>query len=143
MEVDLFGNIIHRQKEFVVEEQKINPFDLLRSISKKIYPKSINGFNKFLTNLAMSQRGDTILYANEMNKNTQITDQMCFDFYFYGLPKKNYWSSWAKNFKSEYNECIKEYFDVSSSVAKQYEKLLNEDQKKYILNWFESRKGGK
>ena len=68
---------------------------------------------------------------------------MCFDFYFYGLPKKNYWSKWAKNYKSEYNECIQEYFEVSGRVARHYEKLLKNEDKKLILDWFQKRKGGK
>ena len=143
MEVDLFGNLINKQKEYVVEEQKINPFIFLKSISNKDKPDDLNGFNKYLTNLAMSQRSDTVLYANELNTDINISNQMCFDFYFYGLPKKNYWSKWAKSFVSEYNESIKEYFKVSSKEAKQYEKLLNEKNKKFILNWFENRKGGK
>lgn len=142
MEIDLFGNVIRKEKEYIVEEKKINPFDLLRSISNKIYPESLKGFNKYLTNLGMSQRSDTVLFANEMNKNTNINDQMVFDFYYYGLPKKNYWASWAKHFKTEYTDSIKEYFEVSRLTARQYEKLLNEKQKQYILNWFETRIGG-
>lgn len=143
MEIDLFGDVINRPVEHQIEEEKINPFVFLKSISNKSHPDNLNGFNKYLTNLAMSQRSDTILYANELNKDVHISDQMCFDFYFHGLPKKNYWSKWAKNFTSEYVEPLSEYFNVSSRVAKQYEKLIKEDDKKAILDWFQKRKGGK
>lgn len=143
MEIDLFGNIITRPIEYNTEEQKVNPFIFLKSISNKQKPNDLNGFNKYLTNLAMSQRSDTILYANEVNRDINISDQMVFDFYFYGLPKKNYWSMWAKNVVSEYNECVKEYFKVSSKVASQYEKLIKEKDKKLILEWFQKREGGK
>ena len=106
MEIDLFGDIINRPLEYSVEEQKINPFVFLKSISNKQKPENLNGFNKFLTNLAMSQRSDTVLYANELNKDINISDQMVFDFYYHGLPKKNYWSVWAKNIVSDYNESV-------------------------------------
>ena len=143
MEIDLFGNIINRPSEEKIEDNKVNPFIFLKGISSKVVPEDLNGFNKYLTNLAFSQRSDTILFANEVNKNTELSDEMCFDFYFYGLPKNNYWSKWAKNYKSEYIDSIKSYFDVSTLIAKQYEKLLKEDDKKKIFNWFEKRKGGR
>ena len=54
MEIDLFGNIITRPIEYNTEEQKVNPFIFLKSISNKQKPNDLNGFNKYLTNLAMS-----------------------------------------------------------------------------------------
>lgn len=143
MEIDLFGNVIERKEEPVVEEVKVNPFDLLKNISQKTYPESLYGYNKFLTNLGMSQRSDTVLFANEMNKYDNLSDQMCFDFYYHGLPKKNYFAKWAKKFNSDATEMVKEYFSVSYKVAKSYEKILNKSQLDQIKTWYDNRKGGK
>lgn len=143
MEIDLFGNIIERKEEPVVEETKVNPFDLLKNISQKTYPETLYGYNKFLTNLGMSQRSDTVLFANEMNKYDNLSDQMCFDFYYHGLPKKNYFAKWAKKFNSDATEMVKEYFSVSYKVAKSYEKILNKSQLDQIKTWYDNRKGGK
>jgi hypothetical protein len=143
MEIDLFGNIIERKEEYVAEEVKANPFELLKNISNKNYPESTFGFNKFLTNLGMSQRSDTVLFANEMNKYDSLSDQICFDFYYHGLPKKNYFAKWAKKFTSDYTDMVKEYFSVSHKVAKQYEKILDKEQLEQIKQWYNNRKGGK
>jgi|TARA_R110000822_G_scaffold25827_14_gene78191 hypothetical protein len=143
MEIDLFGQIINRPEEENYEPENVNPFDLLKHISSKKYPDSLFGYNKYLTNLAMSQRAETTLYANEMNKYDDLSDQCCFDFYYYGLPKKNYFTKWAKMAKSEYTEMVKEYFKVSYKVAKQYEKILPNDELKIIKTWFDNRLGGR
>ena len=78
-----------------------------------------------------------------MNKYDNLSDQMCFDFYYHGLPKKNYFAKWAKKFNSDATEMVKEYFSVSHKVAKQYEKILDKSQLDQIKTWYDNRKGGK
>jgi len=143
MKTDLFGNIIHEEEEVSVKQTKPSPFSFINNISSKKYPDgSFDDYVPYLTNLSFSQRKDTIFYANEMNKNVEMSKKMHFDFYFHSLPKRNYFAKWAKN--SEDNlESIKEYYGCSSNVAKQYAKTLTEDQKKQISEWFKKSKGGK
>tara|TARA_E500000318_G_scaffold4387_1_gene4606 strand:+ start:2911 stop:3342 length:432 start_codon:yes stop_codon:yes gene_type:complete len=143
MEIDLFGNIIQQEKDYNTETSSDSPFVYMNNISKKDYPDSLEGYNPFLTNLGFSQRQDTVLYANEMNKYADLPIEAQFDFYFYSLPKKNYFAKWAKKMKREETEMIMEYFKVSYKVAKQYEKILEEKQLQQIKKWYETRKGGK
>lgn len=143
MEIDLFGNIIQKDQEVDLSVEKDSPFVYMNYISNKKYPSSFDGYNSFLTNLGFSQRKDTVLYANEMNKYSDLEDKAQFDFYYHSLPKKNYFAKWAKKVKTEDTEMIMEYFKVSYKVAKQYEKILKEDQLQQIKKWFETRKGGK
>lgn len=143
MEIDLFGNVIQKEAELDIKPVSDSPFVYMNYISNKKYPDSIDGYNPFLTNLGFSQRQDTVLYANEMNKYSDLPEQAQFDFYYYCLPKKNYFAKWAKKVKTEDTEMIMEYFKVSYKVAKQYEKILKEKQLKQIKDWYETRKGGK
>ena len=143
LEIDLFGNIIQKEDNVVLETTKESPFVFMNYISNKKYPEDLSGYNAFLTNLGFSQRQDTTLYANEMNKYADLPEQAQFDFYYYSLPKRNYFAKWAKKMKTEETEMIMEYFKVSYKVAKQYEKILKEKQLQQIKKWYETRKGGK
>lgn len=148
MNVDLFGNVIVEQEtvEEIVQSaapSKRSPFDFTNSISDKRYIDDIDGYVAYLTNVSFSNRVDTVFYANEMNKYHNLPEQMQYDFYYHGLAKKKYFAKWAKPVKSKYREAIKEYYNVSSKVAVQYEKTLMPDQLKKIQKWFDDREGGK
>ena len=143
MQIDLFGNIIQEEVDYTPKEDKDSPFVYMNYIAKKQYPENISGYSPFLTNLGFSQRQDTVLYANELNKYHELEDIAQFDFYYHALPKKNYFTKWAKNMKTKETEMIMEYFKVSYKVAKQYEKILLPPQLKQIEEWYKNRKGGK
>ena len=143
MQIDLFGNVIQKQEEYEVDISVDSPFTYMNNIANKKYPDSMDGYNPFLTNLGFSQRKDAVLYANEMNKYSELPVQAQFDFYYYSLPLKNYFAKWAKKVKTEDTEMVMEYFKVSYKVAKQYEKILKDKQLKQIKEWYENRKGGK
>ena len=144
MEIDIFGNVIVEEQSFEeVKPQKPSPFEFTKSISSKNYPQTLEGFSPWLTNSSFSQRKDTVMYANEMNRYHQLSDKEQFDFYFHAMPKGNYFAKWAKEVKSKYSDAIMWYFDVSYKVAKQYEKVLKKDQMESILKIHEKREGGK
>ena len=143
MNVDLFGNIIVEEQPYEVKVQKKNPFDYTKDIGDKSYPDDFKDYNPWLTNSSFSQRKDTIIYANEMNKYHQLGHREQFDFYYHSLPKKKYFAKWAKAVKSEYTDAIMWYFDVSYKVAKQYEKVLKKEQMESITIKYNNRKGGK
>ena len=143
MEIDLFGNVIQKEVEFEIKPTNESPFVYMNNISNKTYPDTLDGYNPFLTNLGFSQKQDAVLYANEMNKYSNLPIDAQFDFYYYSLPKKNYFAKWAKKVKTEDTEMIMEYFKVSYKVAKQYEKILQDKQLQQIKKWYKTRKGGK
>jgi hypothetical protein len=142
MNIDLFGDIIHDE---VVDEKesKTSPFVYMTYISNKKYPESFDDYSPFLTNLGFSQRKDTTLYANELNKYSDLGNREQFDFYFHALPKKNFFSKWVKSVKTEQTQMIMEYFNVSYKVAKQYELILLPEQMNKIKDWYNTHKGGK
>ena len=142
MQIDLFGEIIHEEKPYQ-EEDKDSPFVYMNYISNKKYPESFEGYSSFLTNLGYSQRSETVLYANELNRYSSLEDKAQFDFYYHSLPKKNYFAKWAKKLTTKETDMIMEYFKVSYKVAKQYEKILLPKQLEQIKTWYETRKGGK
>lgn len=143
MNIDLFGNIIVEEEEYVAKVTKKSPFDYTNDISNKTYPDEFKDYNPWLTNSSFSQRNDTVIYANEMNKYHQLDNKAQFDFYYHALPKKKYFAKWAKAMKSEYTDAIMWYFDVSYKVAKQYEKVLKNEQLGTIIEKYNNRKGGR
>lgn len=144
MNIDLFGNIIDEPEEYVLEKvKKPSPFSFVNNISSKKYPETLEGYSAFLTNMGFSQRKDTVVFANELNKYFDLPDKAQFDFYFFAMPKRSYFSKWAKGVQSKYSTAIKEKYKVSEAVAREYEKILNPEQLEIIQKWHESRKGGK
>lgn len=143
MNIDLFGNVIQEEETFEVKANKPSPFGFIDNIAKKNYPESIEGYLPYITNLAFSQRKDTVFYANEMNKYHALEERPQFDFYFHALPKKNLFAKWAKGVKSENADVIMEYFGVSMKVAQEYEKVLKTEDVQQIKEWCENSKGGR
>lgn len=144
VKIDLFGNvIIEDNDEEVVKPKKRSPFDYINDISKKIYNEDLDGYNEWIINAAFSMRKDTVFYANEMNKFPQLSAKEQYDFYYHGMPKRNYFAKWAKNQKDDDIDLIKGHYKVSESVAKQYAKILNAGQIAEIRSLVERQKGGK
>lgn len=143
MNVDLFGNAIVEDVEYSTQKQSINPFDYVKHIGNKTRPETCEDYNPFLTNLSFSQRKDTVIYANEMNRYHNLGNLEQFDFYYHSLPKKNLFAKWNKKSKYEYVDAIKEYYGVSETVALSYEKSLTFEQKDYIIDFLSKQKGGK
>jgi len=143
VKIDLFGNVIVEEIEEVVKPKKRSPFDYINDISKKIYNEDLEGYNEWIINSAFSMRKDTAIYANEMNKYPELSAKAQYDFYYHGMPKRNYFAKWAKNQKDDDVELIKSYYKVSESVAKQYMKILNAGQIAEIRSVVESQKGGR
>ena len=142
MQVDIFGNLIVEDKVVETKKTKPSPFTFVNNISDKKYPVSLDGFSPYLMNLAFSQRQDTVIFANEMNKYHGLSERSQFDFYFYGLPKKSYFSKWAKASKDESLDAICKYYNCSSKEAKSYLKVLTQSQIQKIEEWFERCEGG-
>ena len=64
----------------------MNPFDFLKAINvskKNLIVDDITEaeYKPFLVNRALSYFPDTILYANEMNKNGHLDGRLQFDFF--------------------------------------------------------------
>ena len=79
----------------------MNPFDFLNSINDNKQdlfadPQAEKDYNPFMVNRGLSYFPDTILYANEMNRNFDTPKEWQFQFLRLSIPKKKRFSKWHK-----------------------------------------------
>lgn len=107
-------------------------------------------YEKWRTNSSLANHLDTIMYANEMNLNPGVTDQMHYDYLFYSIrKKKRYGSKKSEKDKllekqlaeeTENIELISEYYKYNTVKAKSVLRVLTKSQLENIRKRME--KGG-
>ena len=125
----------------------MNPFDFINAINltkKNLFedPQAEKDYNAWLVNKGLSYFPDTVLYANEMNRNWSIDKDLQFNFLLNTIPKKKRFSKWHKKDVDTLNlTLVKEYFGYSSEKANKALNILSEEQ----LNMIKEKlyKGGK
>ena len=143
MQVDLFGNLIVEEEVIETKVSKPSPFSFTNNVATKKYPDSLEGYSPWLFNASYSQRTETVFHSNEMNKYSFLPEKAQFDFYYYSLPKKNFFSKWAKADKVEHTEAVCSYYGCSEKEAHQYIKVLTNNQLLKVVEWANNSKGGK
>jgi hypothetical protein len=122
----------------------VSPFDVVKSIFKK---EKLQGepitkdYSKWMVNKIFSCDQQLAILANELN-NEFVSNQMSYDCYFFGIPKNpsKYIPYLAKKAAAEKEmKYFMEYFGVNQNVAKQYQLLIGDDEKKTIAEFFENR----
>ena len=111
----------------------MSPFDYIKEINygknnimvDDIAEKKYNGF---MVNRGLSYFRDTVLMANEMNKNHHLDSRLQFDFLINIVRKKKRFSKWNKPEIASDLETIKEYYGYSNEKARTALKLLSPDQ---------------
>ena len=111
----------------------MSPFDYIKEINygknnimvDDIAEKQYNGF---MVNRGLSYFRDTVLMANEMNKNHHLDSRLQFDFLINIVRKKKRFSKWNKPEVATDLEIIKEYYGYSNQKARTALKLLSPDQ---------------
>jgi len=111
----------------------MNHFDYLNSINdtkKDIMVDDLaeKDYNAFMVNRGLSYYNDTVIYANEMNKNSHIDSRLQFDFLKQIIRKRKRFSKWNKADKLADIEVIKEYYGYSRDKAYQVLPLLSKDK---------------
>ena len=123
----------------------IGPFDIVRSAGEsKVDLRVEHGaefrkaYNPWLVNRAFSYSGDSVFYANEMNRLDASVD-MQYDFYLYALPKRKRRGRWDKPVK--HDELIREVYQFNDQRIREMVDVLTDEQ----VECFRSRytKGGK
>ena len=123
------------------------PFDFLNAINftkEDIFqdPQSSKDYKSFLVNRGLSYFPDTVMYANEMNRYPDLSNQQQFSFLLYSISKKKRFSKWApKESVSEDLENVCAFYGYSKRVAKCVLNILTEEQLNYIRE--KQNKGGK
>lgn len=126
----------------------MSPFDFLNAINqtkKDLFaedPQAKKDYSAFLVNRGLSYFPDTILYANEMNRNASIPEDWQFSFFLNTISKKKRFSKWhKKDAETESLRLVMEYFGYSSEKASEALNILNDEQLSMIKE--KLYKGGK
>ena len=113
----------------------MSPFDFLNAINltkKDLFaedPLNKKDYAAFIVNRGLSYFPDTVLYANEMNRNSQIPVEWQFSFFLNSISKKKRFSKWSKkDAESEDFRLVKEYFGYSDKKAQDALNILSKDQ---------------
>lgn len=120
-------------------------FDIVNDISFK-KQQLINdevtekAYQPFLINRAFSYYPDTILYAQEMNRNPQLDSRLQYDYLYSSIRKRNRFAKWEKKLENDNISIIQEYYGYSYHRALEAEKILTSDQISAIKQRLE--KGG-
>ena len=86
------------------------------------------GYVPFLTNRALSQFPDTLLYANEMNRHNHLNNKLQFDYLLNAVRPKKRFSKWAKREDSEGLQLVMQYYKCNIRRAQEYMQLLTSEQ---------------
>jgi hypothetical protein len=124
----------------------MNPFEYVNAInsSKKdimVDDLAEKSYSSFTINRSLSYFNDTVLAANEMNKNHHLDKKLQFHFLINIVRKRKRFSKWDKPELVSDIEVVKEYYGYSNEKARQILPLLSSDQ---IMNLREKVfKGGR
>jgi hypothetical protein len=111
-----------------------DPFEYVKSIlqtKKELIVDDLTEkeYQPFLTNRALSQHKDCVLYANEMNRRHHLDKKMQNDFLLNTIRSmKRPFAKWAKAEKNDDLECIKLAYGLSDSKAREALRLLGKEQ---------------
>lgn len=113
--------------------------DLLATSDNPQLAESI--YVPWIINKSLSYFIDTVSLANEMNLRHQLSHKYQYDFLRLIVRKRKRFAKWHKSDEDLSLEIIMEYYKCSLSKAKQYVKVLSNDQLTQIKN--KLKKGGK
>lgn len=79
--------------------------------------EAVKAYPPFIINKCLSSFMDTVLYANEMNKNAHLDKKIQYDFYINSLSPRNRFSPWMKKQSLENLELVKEYYGYNHNKS--------------------------
>lgn len=95
-------------------------------------PSQEKNYPPFLINKCFSFHIDSVLYANEMNKNYHIDKKLQYDFYINSLKPRKRYSPWIKKQSIENIELVQEYYGYSYNKAIESLNILSNNDLKEI-----------
>lgn len=125
------------------------PFDYVNSISytkKDLMTGTENdelaeaGYIPFLTNRALANHLDTVLYAQEMNMNHHLDNKLQYSYLLNTIRPSKRFSKWAKKEVNSDLDAVREYYGYNYDKAKAALQILTPDQIRIIKQKLE--KGG-
>ena len=108
----------------------MNPFDYVNAINytkKNIMVDDITekAYIPYMVNRQLSYFPDTVLAANEMNRNHHIDNRLQFDFFINIIRKRKRFSKWYKPETISDLDAVKKYYGYSNEKARQVLTLLS------------------
>ena len=104
-------------------------------------PDAVKKYPSYIVNRCLSSFTDTVLYANEMNKNSHLPNKMQYDFFLNSLKPRKRFSPWTRKDSIDYLDVVKEYYGYNDDKALQALRILTKNQLDKIT--YLLRKGGK
>lgn len=105
-------------------------FDVINNISEDEAKKEFHkkDYIQFVINKGFSYFVDSILYVNEMNTRSNITNEQHYDYLHNSLRKKKRRSKWFKKDQDDNVQLVMEYYKYSQNKAEQALAILTEEQ---------------
>ena len=97
-------------------------------------PDAISSYPPYIVNRCLSGHLDTVLFANEMNKYSNLDKDMQYSFFLYTLRKRKRFSPWLKKEQIENLDLVKKHYGYSNEKARVALTLLTKTQLEYIRN---------
>ena len=97
-------------------------------------PEVISSYPPFIVNTCLSGHLDTVLFANEMNRYSNLDKDMQYSFFLYTLRKRKRFSPWLKKEQVEDLDLVKKHYGYSNEKARIAVSLLTNTQLEYIRN---------
>lgn len=86
-------------------------------------------YKPFLVNRSLSYHMDCIMYANQMNLNSNLDPKLQYQYLLNTVrPMKRRFEKWQKSASVKDLECVKEYFGYSNERAKEALRILTDEQ---------------
>ena len=108
----------------------MNPFEYVNAINytkKNIMVDDVTekAYAPYMVNRQLSYFPDTVLAANEMNRNHHIDNRLQFDFFINIIRKRKRFSKWYKPETISDLDAVKKYYGYSNEKARQVLTLLS------------------
>jgi len=97
-------------------------------------PDMISSYPPYIVNRCLSGHLDTVLFANEMNKYSNLDKDMQYSFLLYTLRKRKRFSPWLKKEQVDDLDLVKKHYGYSNEKAKVAVSLLTKTQIETIRN---------
>ena len=97
-------------------------------------PEAISSYPSYIVNRCLSGHLDTVLFANEMNKYSNLDKDMQYSFLLYTLRKRKRFSPWLKKEQVDDLDLVKKHYGYSNEKAKVAVSLLTKTQLETIRN---------
>ena len=97
-------------------------------------PEAIKKYPPYIVNRCLSGHLDTVLFANEMNKYSNLDKDMQYSFFLYTLRKRKRFSPWLKKEQVDDLDLVKKHYGYSNEKAKVAVSLLTKTQIEKIRN---------